>query len=86
MKRIIFCTLLFALCSLPVSADWKMPTEKTTPLKDSLREEMTQKYPDKKWDKMSSSDLNRLVIQMLKDNGYLPADDPVAGTSQEKQK
>jgi hypothetical protein len=86
MKKIIFCSLLFALCSLPVSADWKMPTKKASQEKDALREEMTQKYPDKKWDKMSSSDLNRLLIQMLKDSGYLPADGPASASAGEKTK
>jgi hypothetical protein len=79
LSGLFLCGLL--ICQVSVAfADWKLPAKKAAPEKDTLREEMTAKYPDKKWDKMSGSDLDRLTVQMLKDNGYLPPDIPAAPT------
>lgn len=74
-KRFMTLILCIAFCS-PVSADWKMPTKKATPEKDALRNEIATTHPDNDWSKLSQKELDGLILQMLIDNGYLPAPTP----------
>lgn len=76
MKRLLAILIIASFgLTFQAAADWHVPVKKAETKKEDLKAKYKEKYPDRKFEsELSKQEINELVVQMLKDNGYLPKD------------
>ena len=77
MKRLIIILIIASFgLSFSAAADWRVPAKKADAKKKELKAKYKEKYPDRKFEgDLTKQEINELIVQMLKDNGYLPKGD-----------